>query len=291
MVSSQKQQVVSSSNNNTSHNADSLEHNNTVPIVAENSTEETDQNSDNQEPPEVPGRGILILSDSIYKYIHKEKLAPSRRVDKMYVRGGTREMLEQIHTMPDDGGIVYNHIIVHTGTNDLAAFNANAICENIARIAVEAQRKWRDAKITISGITHRKDGRIINEIIDTINAQTRLTCQELGDVYYIDNTHITRRKDRSIDAEALYDDRHLSDKGIRKLAANLKKHLGLSGQRKSELTRRSSLTRSSNQGTISHQYYINSNSDNNGVSNYGYEIYNALRIITDWFNARVLNAR
>ncbi|EDO45656.1 predicted protein [Nematostella vectensis] len=118
-------------------------------------------------------------------------------------------------------GCLYNEIVIHTGTNDIARMCANNICENIARIVVDAQAKWPSSNITISGITYRRDANTkLNEVIDDINAQSKLTCAELGRVCFMDNSHQYTLDYRAIDVSTFHDDRHLSNKGIRKLAAN-----------------------------------------------------------------------
>ena len=150
-----------------------------------NQSEETDQEESPSQQERVTQKkriktsdAILVLSDSIYKGINQNKLAPKRDVNKQCVPGGTQEIFDHIEVMPNDETMRYSNVIIHSGTNDVGIKNINRICENIATTTAVAQQKWPSAKITVSGITYdRVDGNK-NNIISEVNSQSKQTCAQ-----------------------------------------------------------------------------------------------------------------
>ena len=56
-----------------------------------------------------------MIGHSILRGIQQRKCCPQPFVNKQYVPGGTQEMKQHIEEMVDRN--VYDHIIVHSGTN------------------------------------------------------------------------------------------------------------------------------------------------------------------------------
>ena len=190
---------------------------------------------DSQHLPEIPetesdsqSSNILILSDSMMKGIIVKKLSTKSYIRKEYVRGGTTEMINYIADFKDEKE--YNQVVIHTGTNDIFKKSLDEINQNIEQIAQKCKVNWPNATLTLSGIIFHKYNNAKNDIIDAVNSVTQMLCkrEDSNNVNFMDNDHITTMKDGSIDKEAFYDNLHLnSNKGMRKLAANLKKNLGL----------------------------------------------------------------
>ncbi|XP_031566500.1 uncharacterized protein LOC116301560, partial [Actinia tenebrosa] len=171
---------------------------------------------------------ILIMSDSMMKGIIEKKLSVKNHIKKEYVRGGTAEMINFIANFESERQ--YNQIVVHTGTNDIFKKSLDEINKNIEEIVQKCKSRWPNAKIILSGIIFHRYNNTKNDIIDTVNSATQRLCQSEGNhaVQYMNNDHIATLKDGSIDQEVYYDNLHLnSEKGMRKLAANLKKYLNL----------------------------------------------------------------
>lgn len=168
--------------------------------------------------------GILILTDSMMKRIIEKKIAPN--VKKEYVRGGTEEMINFIESFDDDTS--FSKILIHTGTNDIKRKSIDVIVDNMKTIVSKCKSKWPRAKIILSGVIYHRADLAKNDIIDVINdALSKLENNELG-VTFMDNKYITLKRNSEIDQEVFYDNIHLNnEKGIKKLAANIKNHLGL----------------------------------------------------------------
>ena len=78
---------------------------------------------------EVQNGPILMIGDSILRGIQQRKFCPQRFVNKQNVPGETREMKRHIEAMVDMN--VYDHIIVHSGTNDVDKLRVNDIAMNM----------------------------------------------------------------------------------------------------------------------------------------------------------------
>jgi len=160
--------------------------------------------------------------------ISESKLSREIKIIKKYVRGGTEEMKDFIENYEDEATI--KKIVIHTGANDINKLSNETIIDNTQEIINKCQSKWPNAEITISSVMHRKSDTVKNDIIEVINKATQNLCLQTN-VKFMNNDHITKRKDGTIDEEVFYDYIHLNDtKGIRKLAANLKRHLNLSSR-------------------------------------------------------------
>ena len=219
---------------------------------------------------------ILILSDSIYRGIVQRKLAPRNYINKQYIPGGSEEMLRHIETMPgEEGTIHYKDVIIHTATNDLEIKQKNEICQNIAATIAAAQEKWPGSRITISGLTYRKDTKT-NELINEINEQSKMTCNHFQNACFLDNRMVTTKPSGNIDYDAFYDNVHLNNrKGTKKLAANLKRHLGLKRQLNRGTENRSQYTRSE-------RPYFNHNRYSQSYNHSESQIREAVRVLCNW---------
>ena len=124
----------------------------------------------------------------------------------------------------------FDKIVIHTGTNDINPLQNDIIINNMKEIYEICKSKWHNAEIIISSIMHYKFNTFQNDIVDTVNKGFLGVCED-NNATYMNNDHITKARDGTIDSEVYYDNIHLNEtKGLRKLAANLKKHLKLSRQ-------------------------------------------------------------
>ena len=101
--------------------------------------------------PEAQNGPILMINDSILRGIQQRKFCLQRFVNKQYVPGGTREMKQHIEAMVDRN--VYDHIIIHSGTNDVDKLRVNDIAMNMESCVIMLKHRWPNAQIALSGLT------------------------------------------------------------------------------------------------------------------------------------------
>ena len=61
-------------------------------------------------------------------------------------------MTQHIEAMVDRN--VYDHIIVHSGTNDVDKLRVNDIAMNMESCVITLKRRWPNAQIALSGLTY-----------------------------------------------------------------------------------------------------------------------------------------
>lgn len=177
------------------------------------------------------GQNILIASDSMMRRINGKKLSPKNNINMQYVRGGTEEMYDFIWKLESTQD--FDKIVIHSGTNDVKKLSNEKIIENTKKIIQECITRWPKAEIIISGIIYHKTDFVKNDLIDVVNKEINEVCAQFNNVDVMVNNHITMKRDGNMDYDAFYDNIHLNDnKGIRKLAANLKKALKLNEERR-----------------------------------------------------------
>ena len=173
--------------------------------------------------PEAQNGPILMIGDSILRGIQQRKFCPQRFVNKQYVPGGTREMKQHIEAMVDRN--VYDHIIVHSGTNDVDKLRVNDIATNMESCVITLKGRWPNAQIALSGLTYAPKGD--NTKIDDINYCYEAICSE-HNITYINNQRVTVDTFGNIDPEVFFDDLHLNNKiGTKRLVTNIKSSTGL----------------------------------------------------------------
>lgn len=235
-----------------------------------------------------PSRKILLLSDSMLRRIIPKRLSQEDHIIKRYIRGGLDEMSSFIDNF-ESGDENPNDLVIHTGTNDIPFASDNeAIIAKIDSIIKKSKLKFPNTRITLSGIIHRKNDYTCNDRIDCINRASAVICNK-ENIAFMDNTHITRYRDGTIDEEVFYDHVHLNDsKGLRKLAANLKKHLHLSKKKtdaRNAYTNRMSYRRPQSNNRSYHTYFGRKSSNSIRKDNQVGGLINALKPFIEWLGA------
>ena len=95
-------------------------------------------------------------------------------------------MKQHIEAMVDMN--VFDHIIVHSGTNDVDKLRVNDIAMNMESCVITLKRRWPNAQIALSGLTYAPKGD--NTKIDDINYCYEAICSE-HNITYINNQRVT----------------------------------------------------------------------------------------------------
>ena len=88
-------------------------------------------------------------------------------------------MKQHIEAMVDRN--VYDHIIVHSGTNDVDKLRVNDIAMNTESCVITLKRRSPNAQIALSGLTYAPKGD--NTKIDDINYCYEAICTEHSITY------------------------------------------------------------------------------------------------------------
>ncbi|MGH0119404.1 UNVERIFIED_CONTAM: hypothetical protein FKN15_022539 [Acipenser sinensis] len=150
---------------------------------------------------------VAILIDSNGKYLNQRRLFPSSRVAKFWCPTTERALQLLCQSTLRDP----EHIIIHTGTNDLGSQGEN-VAESVRRVAEKATKEFPGAKIVISTLLPRED--VPQHTIQRINSDISRGCALLP------NVHLAHHP--TLSTLHLYDHVHLDQEGVRIFAKNLK---------------------------------------------------------------------
>jgi len=131
----------------------------------------------------------------------------------------------------------YDHIVIHSGTNDVGKLTANKIRTNMENCLINLKHRRPNSTIPISGLTYVPWDNSKNQLIDEINCHYESICTDLG-VTFTENKRVTCNNNGNLIEQVFYDDIHLNNKiGTKKLVTNIKHHLGLQGRNLESLPR------------------------------------------------------
>lgn len=156
---------------------------------------------------------IIIIGDSIVKNINPKKLS-KKRVYKFTFPGKTAQEIS--NELQNVTAQTASHVIIHAGTNNLLADSADVCTSNIKMLAMKVQKKYPNAKISISSLTVRRDIEVTEKTI-AVNSNLKLVANK-NNFYFIDNSIIDNS---CLNGSEL----HLNAKGSALLAVNIIKFL------------------------------------------------------------------
>lgn len=181
----------------------------------------------NVQPPDETNKGnkyrqkdrktVVILGDSIVKYVQGRNLStkvrsvvksfPGARVDHMF-----HYMKPSLELKPDE-------IILHVGTNDLKNSSPDYIAQRIVDLGHSIVGESPTTKVTISSLTVRTDNNLLNDKAIQVNSYLSTYARQY-DWPILSNSNITTSH---LNASGL----HLNIKGTNILSSNLSKHINI----------------------------------------------------------------
>ncbi len=150
---------------------------------------------------------VALLIDSNGKFIDIKKLFPRHRAVKFWCP--TTDKALELLTESQLGRP--NHIIIHTGTNDLRS-QQDRLSDSLRAVVEKARETFPNSKITLSTLLQRKDFH--PKTIDKINSSISRHCALLP------NVHLAHHPD--LDTDCLYDHVHLYKNLVHIFAKRLK---------------------------------------------------------------------
>lgn len=183
-----------------------IQHSQNPPLPSDTSL--TSHSDDLSTPTEVTLKPeVALLIDSNGKFIDEKKLFPKHRVAKLWCPN-TQSALKSLSV--DKLGSP-NHIIIHTGTNDLRA-QQERVATSLQTVIEKASTTFPHAKITISTLLPRKDFH--PDTIQRVNANLSRACALKP------NVHLAHHP--TLDFTCLYDHVHLYKTAVPVFAKTLK---------------------------------------------------------------------
>ena len=196
---------------------------------------------------------ILIISDSMPRGIKEMKLSSKIFIRKECFPGGTIKDINS-YIQEFDGTTPCTKIVIHVGINDVFKSSEAEIIEGIKNLINILKDKWPNALHIFSGIILLKTNSRKNLIINRINQEIKLLSTTMN-FTYLDNTNVV-----TLSSGLIGEETYLSNnKGIRKLANNLKIILNLKSRSQTRIgqPRHVSLPQ---QQYIKHDYKLNQES-------------------------------
>ena len=161
---------------------------------------------------------VLIVGDSMTKFIKPNKLSRKHHVQSYSFAGAKIEDMNDfvkplLRRRPDK-------VIVHVGTNNVKDENPKRVKAKIGELVDTIRNEQPSAKIVLSSIIRRNDGRSLNGSIDQVNRGVESVCRQRG-LDFISHDNIP---EDCLNNGGL----HLNRKGVFSLANNFRKYLSLS---------------------------------------------------------------
>lgn len=185
--------------------------------VVKKKTQGKHYNMSNKPPKPAQTDRIVIIGDSMTKYIQGDKLARNHNVKSMSFSGATVEDTNDfikpvLRRKPQK-------VILHVGTNNVRNDNAKKIKQKLVKLVDDIKKDNPSLDIGISSIIHRGDDLSLNSKIDQVNCQIETYCEEkhFGFINN-DNVNVEHCLNRS--------GVHLNRKGTSILVSNFKKFIG-----------------------------------------------------------------
>ncbi len=150
---------------------------------------------------------VALFIDSNGKFIDIKKLFPRHRAVKFWCP--TTDKALELLTESQLGRP--NHIIIHTGTNDLRS-QQDRVSDSLRAVLEKARETFPNSKITLSTLLQRKDFH--HKTINKINSSISRHCTLLP------NVHLAHHPD--LDTDCLYDHVHLYKNLVHIFAKRLK---------------------------------------------------------------------
>jgi len=165
-------------------------------------------------------RKLLLIGDSMIKYIDANRLMYTRKNDKLCIPGATIETIENeiIKTYKDTNNDAYTDVLVHVGTNNIPHDHPNIVINSLARLMHTVRKIFPLAEMYCSGIIPKYSNAYII-ITDKINYALRNWCRVNG-CHFVDtrglfvNSKYRIRFDRLSKNDRL----HLNRAGVQALA-------------------------------------------------------------------------
>ncbi|KAL7380300.1 hypothetical protein ABVT39_015360 [Epinephelus coioides] len=171
---------------------------------------------------------IIFLCDSNGKYISMKHLFPGRR-SKMIWSPTTSEAIKKLATTDLQG---VEHILIHTGTNDLT--HDKDIPHSLRQVAEGATSAAPTARVTISTLLPRRD--VPQHEINKSNAEISKACTGIPNIHMAHHAEILYQH--------LYDGLHLNQSGVRLFIKDIKD---------TAIDRNRSARHTNNKSTTNHQ--------------------------------------
>ena len=181
------------------------------------STNEVDQTLP---PPHQRPRKLLLIGDSMIKYVDANRLMHTRKNDKLCIPGATIETIENeiVKHYKHSNNDMYTDVLVHVGTNNIPHDHPNIVINSLARLMHTVQKSFPRAEMYFSGIIPKYSNAYII-ITDKINYALRNWCRVNG-YHFVDtrglfvNSKYRIRFDRLSKNDRL----HLNRAGVQALA-------------------------------------------------------------------------
>ena len=165
-------------------------------------------------------RKLLLIGDSMIKYIDANRLMYTRKNDKLCLPGATIETIENEIVKQYKGGNndAYTDVLVHVGTNNIPHDHPNIVINSLARLMHTVRKIFPLAEMYCSGIIPKYSNAYII-ITDKINYALRNWCRVNG-CHFVDtrglfvNSKYRIRFDRLSKNDRL----HLNRAGVQALA-------------------------------------------------------------------------
>lgn len=134
-------------------------------------------------------KGLLLY----YRRLHNQANRPKKTLQEngvRFQRSFPGKTCDQISDGID--GIITDieptHVILHAGTNNLPAESADCCVTKIKNLALNTRKKFQNAKIGISSLTHREDINVSMKQSEVNKKLKEMAHRNSFDV--IDNSHI-----------------------------------------------------------------------------------------------------
>ena len=159
---------------------------------------------------------VLLFGNSHLTPIIAENFIKSYATEK-HICFTTEEGISFLKDSQD----TYKCIFLHFITNDVKKKSPNSCVNDFAKLIETCEDKWPSAKVIISTGLPRGDYKSLNEKVQICNAKLQGLYIETDNVSFCDNSSLGIRGEPNM--RLFNSDRvHLSDNGIRVLAANMK---------------------------------------------------------------------
>ena len=158
---------------------------------------------------------VVVLGDSIVKYVQGRNLSTKvRSVVKSF--SGSR-VDHMFHYMKPTLELKPDEIILHVGTNDLKYSSPEYVAERIADLGHNIVAELHTTKVTISSLTCRSDNMLLNDKVVQVNSYLNTYARQNG-WSILSNSNITASH---LNASGL----HLNINGTNILSSNFSKHI------------------------------------------------------------------
>lgn len=165
-------------------------------------------------------RKLLLIGDSIIKYIDANRLMHTRKNYKFCLPGATIETIENIliNTYKHLNHDIVTDVLVHVGTNNIPQDHFNIVINSVARLLHTVQKLFPQSDIYFSGIIPKYSNAYIG-VTDKINYAVRNWCRANG-YHFIDTRGLFVNSKHRIRFDRLSknDRLHLNRAGVQALA-------------------------------------------------------------------------